>query len=141
MNALVFVDADGKKKYFRYRVVPDAGEENVDEAALKEKSDSYLYEELSKRVAEGNTTSQLKAQIAEDGDVVDDGIVHWPESRKLVTLGAVNLEKMVPDTQKEQKHIIYDPIPRVKGIEPSADPLLELRAAMYLLSGTERRAA
>jgi catalase len=29
----------------------------------------------------------------------------------------------------------------VDGIEPSADPLLELRAAVYLLSGRRRRAA
>jgi catalase len=41
----------------------------------------------------------------------------------------------------EQKRIIFDPIPRVDGIDPSADPLLELRAAIYLLSGRRRRAA
>jgi catalase len=29
----------------------------------------------------------------------------------------------------------------VDGIEPSGDPLLELRAAVYLLSGRRRRAA
>jgi catalase len=34
-----------------------------------------------------------------------------------------------------------DPIPRVDGIEPSADPILEFRAALYLLGGRERRAA
>jgi len=34
-----------------------------------------------------------------------------------------------------------DPIPRVDGIEASADPLLELRAAVYLISGRRRRAA
>ena len=32
-------------------------------------------------------------------------------------------------------------MPRVDGIEASADPLLELRAAIYLLSGRRRRAA
>ena len=37
--------------------------------------------------------------------------------------------------------IIFDPIPRVDGIEPSNDPLFELRAAIYLLSGRRRRAA
>ena len=28
----------------------------------------------------------------------------------------------------KQKHIIFDPIPRVEGIDPSEDPLRELRA-------------
>ena len=36
---------------------------------------------------------------------------------------------------------IFDPIPRVAGIEPSDDPLLELRAAVYLISGRRRRKA
>jgi catalase len=41
----------------------------------------------------------------------------------------------------EQQHIIFDPIPRVDGIEVSADPLFEPRANIYLMSGRRRRAA
>jgi len=47
----------------------------------------------------------------------------------------------VADDGPAQKQIIFDPIPRVEGIDPSEDPLLELRAAIYLLSGRRRRAA
>jgi len=32
-----------------------------------------------------------------------------------------------------------DPIPRVDGIEASADPLFEPRANIYLMSGRRRR--
>ncbi len=45
------------------------------------------------------------------------------------------------DGAHEQKQIIFDPIPRLDGIEPSDDPLLELRAAVYLISGRRRRTA
>ncbi len=51
------------------------------------------------------------------------------------------LTHAVADNAAEQKQIIFDPIPRVDGIEPSDDPLLELRAAVYLLSGRRRRSA
>ena len=47
----------------------------------------------------------------------------------------------VLDEAHEQKQIIFDPIPRVDGIDASDDPLLELRAAVYLLSGRRRRVA
>jgi len=67
--------------------------------------------------------------------------VHWPENRELVEFGTVELTAAMPDTLAQQKHIIFDPIPRVDGIEPSADPLLELRAAIYLISGRRRRSA
>jgi catalase len=56
-------------------------------------------------------------------------------------LGTVELTTLVTDDAAQQKHVIFDPIPRLAGIEPSDDPLLELRAAVYLISGRKRRAA
>jgi len=73
--------------------------------------------------------------------VVDDATVHWPASRPVIPFGRIELRAKADDNIQQQKHIIFDPIPRVDGIEPSADPLLELRAAIYLLSGRRRREA
>ena len=141
LNALKFLNADGKATYFRYRILPTAGEDHLDEAATKEKGPDFLYEELQKRIAEETVSFRVMAQLAEEGDEVNDATVHWPESRSLVELGTVKVGKVLPENAKEQKQIIYDPIPRVKGIEVSDDPLLEMRAAVYLISGKERRAA
>jgi catalase len=73
--------------------------------------------------------------------VVDNATIHWPEDREQLEVGTLELTDPVPDNAAEQKHIIFDPIPRVDGIDPSDDPLLELRAAIYLLSGRRRRSA
>ena len=127
--------------YFRYRVVPDEGVDTLDEATVKEKGPNYLFDEVAERVEKGPFTFKLLAQLAEEGDITDDATVHWPEDRKLVELGSVKVESMVENNDKEQKYIIMDPIPRIQGIEPSDDPLLELRAALYLVSGRQRRAA
>jgi len=51
------------------------------------------------------------------------------------------LRELVANNASEQQHIIFDPIPRVDGIEASADPLFESRANIYLMSGRRRRAA
>jgi catalase len=80
-------------------------------------------------------------QLAEDGDEVNDVTVQWPDNRKLLELGQLTFTELVANEAHEQKNIIFDPIPRVDGIDPSDDPLLELRAAIYLLSGRRRRAA
>ena len=141
VNALKFVNAEGKSTFFRYRILPAAGEDHLDEAATKENGPDFLYEELQTRVAAGTVAFRVVAQLAEEGDEVNDATVHWPESRPLVELGTVEVGAVVPDSAKEQKQIIYDPIPRVDGIETSDDPLLEMRAAVYLISGRERRAA
>jgi catalase len=71
---------------------------------------------------------------------VDDATIHWPEDRPSVPFGTIVLTAVAQDDEVHRR-IIVDPIPRVEGIEPSADPLLELRAAIYLLSGRRRREA
>lgn len=56
-------------------------------------------------------------------------------------MGTVELTTPAADDAEQQKHVIFDPIPRLAGIDPSEDPLLELRAALYLISGRKRRSA
>ena len=141
VTALKFVNSEGKSTYFRYHFVPVLGIETMDDAAAKEKSPDFLHEELKKRVAESPVSFKIMAQLADEGDVTDNATIHWPESRPVVELGIVRLEGMEPNSDQEQKHIIFDPIPRVQGIEPSDDPLLDIRAAVYLISGKERRSA
>jgi catalase len=141
VNAYKLIDADGNATTIRYRMVPGLGVEMLDSEALKEKDVNYLYKEIETRLQEGPLTFRLMAQIAEAGDITDDATVHWPETRSLIELGSVNLESIVKDQVKEQKYIIFDPIPRVQGVEPSDDPVLEFRAAAYLISGRERRSA
>ena len=141
VTAMRFTNKDGVSRYGRYRILPDAGSEHLDGAIVKSKDANYLFDELTERITRGPISFQILAQVANDDDIVDDATVHWPEERPLINLGRIVLTDPVQDDAREQKKIIFDPIPRVDGIEPSDDPLLELRAAIYLLSGRRRRQA
>jgi catalase len=141
ITAMQFTNKDGVGRFGRYRIVPVAGNDHLDDAAASAKSANFLFVELAERVAKGAIKFKIVAQLANDGDVVDDATVHWPEDRTLLELGTIALTAPVPDSAHEQKQIIFDPIPRLDGIAPSNDPLLELRAAIYLMSGRRRRAA
>ena len=136
-----FINKQGVAKYGRYRISPELGIEHLDDAAAKGKGENYLFDEITERVASGPIRFQVKVQTADEHDVVDDATIHWPESRPLVNFGSVAVNAQAPDNALQQAQIIFDPIARVDGIEPSADPLLELRAAIYLLSGRRRRQA
>jgi catalase len=141
VTAMRFINKDDARRYGRYRIVPDAGIEHLDPEVTKDKGPNFLFEELSERIAAGPISFQVFAQLANEGDEVNDATVHWPEDRPLARLGQMVLTAAVENDAAEQKKIIFDPIPRVDGIEPSDDPLLELRAAIYLLSGRRRRQA
>ncbi len=141
VTAFAFSNAEGETKFGRYRIVPATGNQFLsDEEAAKIPAD-YHFEEIAQRVAKEPVRFHIFAQVAAPGDTVDDATIHWPESPEQVQLGTFELNEVLSDSTAQQQHIIFDPIPRVEGIEPSADPLLELRAAVYLLSGRRRRTA
>jgi catalase len=141
VTAFEFTNAAGEKRFVRYRIVPAAGNDYFSDAAATALPANYHFNEIVERVGKGAVRFTILVQIAAPGDVVDDATIHWPEDRELVEFGTLELTEAVPDNLAQQKRIIFDPIPRVTGIEPSADPLLELRAAIYLLSGRRRRSA
>ena len=141
VSAFKFTNADGMSRYGRYRVLPVAGNEYLDEAEAAARSPNFLFDEIKERVAKEPVRFRIVVQLAEDGDIVDDATVRWPEERPQLAFGEISLQEIAPNNAGEQQHIIFDPIPRVDGIEASADPLFEPRANIYLMSGRRRRAA
>jgi catalase len=141
LTAHRFINQAGQGRHVRYRFVPDAGTEYLDDPAAKAKSPTFLHDEIVARIAQGPVGFKLLAQLANPGDTTDNVTVAWPAERELVELGHIRLEAIAPDNAREQQHQIYDPIARIDGVEASEDPLLEVRAAAYLLSGRRRRAA
>lgn len=141
VTAMRFINKDGASRYGRYRILPEGGNDFLDDAAAAAKTPNYLFDEIAERVTKGPIKFRIVAQLANDGDVTDNATIHWPENRTQLELGTVELTQPVADNAHEQKQIIFDPIPRIDGIDPSDDPLLELRAAVYLISGRRRRSA
>lgn len=141
VTAMRFVNHVGREQYGRYRIEPEAGVQTLSDTEVAKLGTNFLFDELTQRVGLGPVKFRLTAQLADAGDVVDDATIHWPESRRVVELGNISLTAPVTEDAETQRHVIFDPIPRVDGIEPSNDPLLELRAAVYLISGRRRRSA
>lgn len=140
VNAFKLVDDHGKESYVRYHIAPDAGLQTYEVTELEGKSADFLHDEIRERLKAGPAAFSFLAQIAEAGDQTNDATIRWPEERQQVKLGTITVDKVVEDSADLQRTLIFDPIPRVNGIEPSDDPLLDFRASTYLTSGRERRA-
>lgn len=139
VSAFKFLDAAGAAQFVRYRIVPEAGNDYLSAEAAAAQSANFLMEELAARLARGPVNFELQVQLAAPGDITDNAQEPWPADRPLVKLGVIALTSVVDKDDTEGIRIIFDPIPRVPGIEPSADPLLEPRADVYVLSGKRRR--
>ncbi len=78
VSAFKCTNADGVSRYGRYRVLPIAGNEYLDEAGAAAWSANFLFDEIRERVAKEPVKFHIALQLAEDGDTVDDATVRWP---------------------------------------------------------------
>jgi catalase len=141
VSAFKFTNAQGVSRFGRYRILPVAGNEYLNDAAAMAMGANFLVDEIQQRVAKDPVRFQIIVQLAQDGDVTDDATARWPETRPQMAFGDLTITAVAQNNAAEQQQIIFDPIPRIDGIEPSADPLFDPRANVYLMSGRRRRAA
>ncbi|HEX5228493.1 MAG TPA: catalase family peroxidase [Bryobacteraceae bacterium] len=141
VNAYKFTNREGSSQFGRYRIRPDGPTEHLDAAAAQKATPNFLFDEITGRLQKGPVKMRIAAQVAGQGDIVDDSTSHWQDDRPEIEFGTIELKTVIPNNDEEQRQIIFDPIPRVDGIESSGDPLLEPRATVYLYSGRRRRAA
>jgi catalase len=141
VTSFEFTNAKGVSRHGRFRIRPEAGTEHLSAEAAAGKSPDFLFDELGPRLARGPAKFGVFVQMAEPGDDVADSSVTWPDNRTEIPFGTITLAARVDDQAPDRRKIIFDPIPRIDGIDSSGDPLTELRAEVYLLSGRRRRAA
>jgi catalase len=141
VTAFCFSNQQGVSRCGRFRIQPAAGNEHLTDADAAGKSANFLFDEIAQRVTKSPVQFNISVQMAEERDDVADASVAWPENRPQVAFGTISLTARVNDADPEMRKIIFDPIPRVEGIDSSGDPLTEVRSSIYLLSGRRRRAA
>jgi catalase len=141
VTAFKFTNSTGQSRFGRFRFRPEAGAESLTPEQAARKTTDFLAAELSERLTRGPAEFRVLVQLAESGDEVTDSTVLWPESRPLVEFGRLTLKGRVDELAPERRKIIFDPVPRVDGIDSAGDPLTAVRSDIYLFSGRRRRAA
>lgn len=134
VNAFQFTNAKGETQYARYRVEPVAGMQALTDKQVAAATPNYLMNELPQRIAKGPVQFKISAQLAAEGDNVNDGTQVWPEDRPQIELGILSLNKMSPDSRAAEKKLAFNPLLLPDGIAPSADPVLLSRPIAYAVS-------
>lgn len=137
VNAFVFTNASGQNRPVRYRFIPVAGQHHLDPSSLKDRSANYLMDDIKVRVAKAPVQFTWFAQLGEATDKVDNPSIAWPESRKLVRLGVITIDKVAANTVAEDRALLFLPGAILPGIS-IADPMITIRNAAYPVSFQER---
>jgi catalase len=134
VNAFEFTNAKNEVNFGRYRIIPEAQDKPLTDAEAGAKPANYLIDELPTRLKVKPAKFKLLLQVAENGDVINDATVVWPESRQLLELGTFTLETVIENSIVAEKSIMFNPLMLPEGIAPTQDPVLLARPGAYAVS-------
>ena len=141
LHAYGFEAAPGAVRYGRYHFVPEIQEASLREEDLAGRSADYLREELAERLSDGAALLHLRAEMAGDGDPIDDPTATWPEGRAVVDLGRLEITTLAFDRERDGDVLVFDPTRITDGIRLTDDPILLARPGAYSVSIARRTAA
>ncbi len=134
VNAFVFVDSNGSRQAFRFRIDPVDGAEHLSAEDAAKQAPDFLIDELGSRLEQAPAAFRLSAQMAEAGDPIDDATKPWPGERKRIDLGTITVTNLAADGEAQAKELLFMPTNLTDGIEPSDDPLIDARVEAYAVS-------
>jgi catalase len=134
-----FINKGGEQRTGRYQILPLAGQHDLNDAEAKTKSPNFLIDDIKSRLTTEPVKYRLIVQLPNSGDVTSDPSLVWPDDRKTIDMGTMTLTSTVADSAATEKELAFDPANLAEGIEPSDDPLPELRSRVYALSVIRRQ--
>ena len=138
VNSFKFVNQEGTAHYIRYQFIPDEGEKLLSKEEFNNAGSQYLQMEIVERVARNPVRFKLYAEIAEEGDKIEDPSIAYPNGRDKILLGYINIRRVTPNNSSEDKALSFSPNNIPDGIE-TADVMLNFRSKAYPISVKERQ--
>ncbi len=138
VHAFLYVNADGKVTPVRCHWVPVAGIKGQPVEGLGAESIDILYKELEARLENETVSFDFVLELAEEGDPLNDATALWPEGRTRVTIGTLTLSAPITEELIGDPVMNHDPTVLTDGIEPTDDPILQIRRGVYEVSAAQR---
>jgi catalase len=76
--------------------------------------------------------------VGRPGDSTDDPTAQWPDERKTVSAGHLELTEAIESPEHDGHIDVFDPTRITDGIELSDDPILRFREKAYDVSARRR---
>jgi catalase len=137
LDAFRFVNAAGVSVAVRWSLVPlQPVSANPTHASTDDQN--YLFDALIGQIKAHPLQWRLMVTIGKAGDPTNDATLPWPNDRPQIDAGTVTFDHVSSETAGRCTDVNYDPLVLPSGIEPSDDPLLSARSAVYARSFTLR---
>ena len=127
-----FVNKAGEPTPVRWSLVP------LQRALPPSTGLNGLFAPLIQQMRSGPLRWRLLLTVGTPSDPAHDATLPWPAGRPAVNAGVLTLTSIDSDRAGNARDINFDPVVLPDGIEPSDDPLLSARSAVYGASYRKR---
>ena len=94
--------------------------------------------DLLNKLKNGPVSFDMVFSFADASDDESNPAIAWPNERKTLTAGTINITSSEAQTNGACDGIRFDPLILPQGIEPTNDPILRARSAAYAESYRRR---
>jgi catalase len=131
LNAFHFVSESGARSAVRWSLDPINQEPPP---VSRPSGPNMLFDDLIRQLRSGPLQWRMLLTVGAPTDPVNDATVAWPADRRVIGTGTVTLTSIATEQAGNARDINFDPLVLPDGIEPSDDPLLSARSAVYSAS-------
>lgn len=135
LNTFYFVNSDGVRTPVRWQFVPVVAPAAGTRPTA---GPNMLFDTLISQLKRQPLRWRLVVTLGAPSDPVTDPTVPWPPERRTIDAGMLTLTTVASDGRGNARDINFDPLVLPDGIEPSTDPVLAARSAVYAASFRSR---
>jgi catalase len=132
LSAFYFVNESNARVPVRWSLTP------LQRALPPSSGNNALFDSLIRQLHAGPLRWRLMLTVGSPSDPTRDATLPWPSDRRTVDAGLLTLTSVETDARGNARDINFDPLVLPVGIEPSDDPLLSARSAVYAASYRRR---
>ncbi|WP_198375830.1 catalase family peroxidase [Neoroseomonas rubea] len=136
VHSFLFTDAAGQVRPARWSFEPVEGRRSMTAEDRQRLGTDFLEGEFSARLARGAAEWRVFLTVARDGDVLTDATVAWPEDRPRVEVARLSIRRVA--AAEACVGLMFSPVSLPRGIDPSDDPILQMRTPAYAESFSRR---
>ena len=129
INAFYLIDEQGLQHAVRWKAVPRV--QSLGKSESVSTHPDALHIDIIKKLQFKPVLFDLVFTFASKTDNENDPAIAWPEHRKTINAGTINVVSSQPQSEGACDSIRFDPLILPKGMEPTQDPILHARSAAY----------
>lgn len=135
LDSFILVAADGRKTAVRWAMMPM---EPAMPSNGKAGDHEYLFRKLISDIHDHPLQWHLVMTVAGAHDVINDPSQIWAQDDQTIDAGTLTLNAIESEDGGPCTDITFDPLVLPPGIQPSDDPILQVRSAAYMRSFLRR---